>query len=483
MDLNELTIKQAHQGLVKKEFSATELCQAAFKKIKEEDQEISAFLTLSKNQALEQAQQVDDWIGAGRDIPLLAGIPIAVKDNILVKDIKCTAGSKILEDYIAPYDATVIRKLKKEQAIILGKTNLDEFAMGGSTENSAFGLTKNPHDLERVPGGSSGGSAAATASNMGLASLGSDTGGSVRQPASFCGVVGLKPTYGAVSRYGLIAMASSLDQIGPITKTVEDARILFDVISGKDQLDSTSLDRNRLKKTAFDSLSDLVIGIPKEYFGEGLDKEVEQVIKNAIKKIEDRGAAIKEISLPHSEYALSTYYIIVPSEVSANLARYDGIKYGEVEPAENLKELYLKTRGKKLGEEVRRRIMLGTYALSSGYYQAYYKRAQKVRTLIKDDFEQAFEEVDLILSPTTPTPAFKIGEKIEDPLAIYLFDVYTVSVNLAALPAISIPIEKIPAESKAIDGLPVGLQLIGNSLADYEVLESAQLIEASLSKP
>ncbi len=468
MSLINLTITQAHEGLKKKEFSALELCQAYLDKIKEKNKEIFAFLTVTDDLALSQAKKIDDLIAGGGEIPLLAGIPGAIKDVILVKDLKCTAGSKILENYIAPYSATVIEKLKTQGAIFLGKTNLDEFAMGSSTENSAFGPTKNPHDLSRVPGGSSGGSAAAVAANLCNFALGSDTGGSIRQPASFCGVVGLKPTYGAVSRYGLIAFASSLDQIGPIAKTVEDAKIVFDIIKGKDELDSTSVESNVEPQTL--NVKSLRIGIPKECFIKGIDSEVEKLIKAAIKKYENAGAKILEVSLPHNAYALPAYYIISPAEASANLARYDGIKYGYSAKGKDLMEVYSKSKGEGFGAEVRRRIMLGTYVLSSGYYDAYYLKAQKVRTLIKNDFEKVFEKVDVLMTPVSPTPAFKIGEKIDDPLTMYLSDIFTVSINLAGLPALSLPVG-------FAGKLPVGLQIIGRPFEENKIFAIAELFE------
>jgi len=475
MELTNLTITQAYQALIKKEFSALELCQAYLDKIKKEDKKVSAFLTVNEDFALSQAKKIDDIISTSRGIPLLAGIPCAIKDNILVEGIRCTAASKILENYIAPYDATVIKKLKREGCVILGKTNLDEFAMGSSTENSAFGPTRNPYDLTRVPGGSSGGSAAAVAGNLCVYALGSDTGGSIRQPASFCGVVGLKPTYGAVSRYGLIAFASSLDQIGPITKTVEDCQIVFEAISGKDELDSTSVES---KISNFESkISNLRIGVPREYFIKGIEPEVEKIIKQAIKKYEELGAKIEEIKLPHTEYALPCYYIIAPSEAGANLARYDGIKYGystannpTIQQSNNLIDVYLKSREEGFGAEVRRRIMLGTYALSAGYYEAYYLKALKVRTLIKEDFDKAFKKVDVIFTPVSPTPGFKLGEKITDPLTMYLSDIFTVSVNLAGLPALSLPCGKIGK-------LPVGLQIIGQSFEENKILKIGEIFE------
>jgi len=467
--LTELTINQAHLGLKKKEFSALELCQAYLDKIKEKEKDIFAFLTVNQDLALSQAKEVDDGISSGKEISILAGLPSAIKDIILIENVRCTAGSKILENYIAPYDATVIKKLKEENAVFLGKTNLDEFAMGSSNENSAFGPTKNPHDLTRVPGGSSGGSAAAVAAQECLYALGSDTGGSIRLPASFCGVVGLKPTYGAVSRSGLIAFASSLDQIGPITKTVEDAKIVFDAIKGRDEMDSTSVEIKLKPKTY--NLKSIRLGVPKEYFVKGLDPEIEKVIKSAIEKYEEMGAKIEEVSLPHTKYALPVYYIINPSEASANLARYDGIKYGlSIQEGKDLMDVYLKTKGEGFGEEVRRRIMLGTYSLSAGYYEAYYLRAQKVRNLVKQDFEKVFEKVDAILGPVSPVLPFKIGEKINDPLSMYLVDVYTAAINLVGLPALSLPCGKVGQ-------LPVGLQIIGRSFEEDLILEIGKIFE------
>ena len=466
MNLNQLTIIQAHQGLIKKEFTSQELTEAVFDAIKKKDKDIHAYLTITQDSALKQAKKADLKIKSGEEIGILEGIPVAIKDNILVKGVKCTAASKILANYIASYDATVVKKLKAAGAIIIGKTNLDEFAMGSSTENSAFGPTKNPNDLKRVPGGSSGGSAAAVKADECIYALGSDTGGSIRQPASFCGVVGLKPTYGAVSRYGLMAMASSLDQIGPITKTVEDCQIVFEAIKGQDGFDSTSLDVPSIARN--DKIKSLRIGLPKEYFIKGLDPEVEKIIRKAISFYQKQGAEITEVSLPHAEYALACYYIIMPSEVSANLARYDGIKYGLCEHGENLLDVYLKSRQRGFGDEARRRIMLGTYTLSAGYYDAYYLKAQKVRSLIKQDFDRAFEKVDVIMAPVAPTPAFKLGEKTADPLQMYLSDIYTISINLAGLPAVSIPCGKM-------GDLPVGLQIIGDYFDDEKILAIAGL--------
>jgi aspartyl-tRNA(Asn)/glutamyl-tRNA(Gln) amidotransferase subunit A len=480
VSLHNLTIKSFHEGLVKKTFSALEVTQAFFKYIKDTDPKIGAYLSLNEENAIRDAEQVDLAIARDETISELAGVPLAIKDNILIKDLPATAASKILENYTASYDATVIQKLRAEKAVFLGKTNLDEFAMGSSTENSAFKITKNPHDHTRVPGGSSGGSCAAVAAHMAVAALGSDTGSSIRLPASFCGVVGLKPTYGAVSRSGLIAMTSSLDQIGPITKTVEDATILFRAISGVDPLDATSAPTDYDDKLMNPDLKDVkcfTIGLPKEYFIEGLDKDTEGAIQAAIKNLESLGIKTKPISLPHTKHALSTYYIIVPAEVSANLARFDGIRYARNEKPEmrneKLRDIYFKQRG-LFGEEAKRRIILGTFVLSSGYYDAYYLKAQKVRALIKKDFEEAFKEVDVILTPVSPTPAFKIGEKTDDPLTMYLSDIFMVSVNLAGLPAISIPVKKYEL---AKDGLPVGFQLIGKPFREADILGIGQYYE------
>ena len=470
MDLKNLTIETIHQGLLKKEFSALELVKNYLKIIEEKEKEISAFITICEDLALSKAKEIDEAILSNKEIPLLTGVPCAIKDNILVKDLKCTAGSKILENYVAPYDATVVEKLKKEGAVILGKTNLDEFAMGSSTENSAFFPTKNPHDLERVPGGSSGGSAAAVAAGEVVFSLGSDTGGSVRQPAAFCGVVGLKPTYGRISRYGLIAFASSLDQIGPITKNVRDCEIVFETIKGRDEKDSTSLEIPEEKESSQNPSKDIILGVPKEYFVKGIDEKVKEKIKEVLKKCqEELKIKIEEISLPHTEYALPCYYIIAPSEASANLARYDGIKYG-FSKGKDLKEIYFKSRGEGFGPEVKRRIMLGTFTLSRGHYEAYYLRALKVRTLIKEDFEKAFQRVDFIVGPTSPTPPFKLKEKIEDPLLMYLSDIFTVSANLAGLPALSLPCGKT-------NNLPIGLQIIGKPFKEKEILKLGQTLE------
>lgn len=465
------TIQSAHKSLIKKEFSAVELAKFYLDKIKKENDKLNDFLSLTEKLALEQAKKVDEKIADGEKIGQLEGIPMAIKDNILVEGYKTTAGSKNLENYTAPYDATVIEKLKKAGAVIIGKTNLDEFAMGSSTENSAFGVVKNPLDISRVPGGSSGGSAAAVAAEHCVGALGSDTGGSVRQPASFCGVVGFKPSYGMVSRYGLIAMASSLDQIGSLTKTVEDAKLIFDVIKGRDVMDSTSIDlgpRFSASQPKAEKFKKLKIGIPKEYFSEGINQGVKEIIEKTIKDCEKIGE-IKEVSLPHTEYGLAVYYIIMPAEVSANLARYDGIKYGYRAKGQNLLAQYFQSRHEGFGNETRRRIMLGTYALSAGYYDAYYGKAQKVRAIIKNEFEEIFRETDILLTPTAPTPAFKIGEKIE-PLSMYLSDIYTVPASLAGLPAISVPCGNV-------GNLSVGLQLIGPQFRDDLVLEVAGMYQ------
>ncbi|MFZ2153625.1 MAG: Asp-tRNA(Asn)/Glu-tRNA(Gln) amidotransferase subunit GatA [Candidatus Moraniibacteriota bacterium] len=478
-------IRKINEELKNGGTTAVELTQQYFDKIKKEDGDILAYLTLHQESALAQAQAVDDDIKNGKEIDLLSGIPLAVKDNMCVEGGRTTAASKILDNYLAPYDATVITKLKNKKAVILGKTNMDEFAMGASTESSAYQKTKNPHDLSRVPGGSSGGSAAAVAADLAVYALGSDTGGSVRQPASFCGVVGLKPTYGRVSRHGLIAMASSLDQIGPITQTVEDAAIVLSRIIGADKKDATSSTKEEnvfFENHLSGDIDRLRIGIPKEYFGDNLSDEIKQVTFAAIEKFKELGAIIEEISLPHSEYALPVYYIIVPSEVSSNMARLDGIRYGlSVDDGKkskvgngNLLETYLDSREAGFGAEVKRRIMLGTYALSAGYYDAYYKKAQKVRHLLKQDFENAFKKVDLIFSPTAPEPAFKIGEKSTDPLQMYLSDIYTVTANLVGVPAISFPIGNVAREDKQ---LPLGGQLMGSWFGEKEMLNAAHTFE------
>jgi len=467
MNLNKLTLKEASKKLKDGEISAAEIVEDCLGKIKSHDQDINAYLTVLSDEAKKAAEESDKNHERKSEID---GMPIAIKDVICTKGIKTTAASKILEDFIPPYDATVISKLKDAGAVIIGKTNCDEFAMGSSTENSAYKVTKNPWDTSRIPGGSSGGSAAAVAADMCLAALGSDTGGSIRQPASLCGVVGFKPTYGAVSRYGLMAMASSLDQIGVFAKTVEDAEILFDIISGYDPLDSTSLNEafNPAKNT-----KDLKIGIPKEYFAEGLDPKVKKVIEDAIEKIKPQVSEVIEVNLPNAEYALEVYYIIMFVEVSSNLARYDGIKYGHSTfKAKDLMEVYLKSRAEAFGAEAKRRIIMGNYASSAGYIDQYYAKAQKVRTLVKKDFDEAFKKVDLILGPVAPTTAFKIGEKTDDPLQMYLSDIYTISINLAGLPAMSVP-------AGLSGGLPVGLQIIGEAKAENNIFTLGKLYERS----
>ncbi len=467
-----MNIREFQKGFREKEFSALEVIQDIFKRIDEQDGDLGAYLSLMKDSAHMEAEKADLALAEGKPLHPLAGVPLAVKDNILMEGIVTTAASMILKDYKASYDATVIRKLREAGAVFIGKTNMDEFAMGASTEHSAFKLTRNPYDSDRVPGGSSGGSAAAVAADEAVAALGSDTGGSIRQPAAFCGVVGMKPSYGAVSRHGLIAMASSLDQIGPVTKTVEDARILFEAIKGKDFYDSTSADVG-LEEMDLEKLKKLKIGIPKEYFVGGLSDEIREGMDKARKDMESLGLEFREISLPNTKYALSVYYIIMPAEVSANLARFDGIRYGRNEEADSLMDLYFKNKTAGFGREAKRRIILGTFVLSSGYYDAYYGRAQKVRRLVKEDFEKAFEKVDVIFTPTTPGPAFKIGEKTDDPLQMYLEDIFTVPVNLAGLPAISIPVSNF----RTNDGLSAAFQLIGRWGRDNDILSLGSYYE------
>ncbi len=477
--LHNLTIRKFHEGLLKKDFSALEITQKFFEYIKIKDIEIDTYLALAEKTALQEAEKTDIAIAKGENIEDLAGVPLAIKDNILIKGLQATAASKILKNYVASYDAGVIKRLKNQHAVFLGKTNMDEFAMGSSTENSAFKKTKNPHDITRVPGGSSGGSAAAVAAHMAIASLGSDTGGSIREPASFCGVVGLKPTYGAVSRAGIIALSSSLDQVGPFGKTVEDAAILFKAIAGYDPMDATSVEKNYAHNDALlspklENIKQLTIGLPEEYFVPGTSKEVTAAIEESIKKLKSLGLRFKTISLPHTKYALSCYYIIMTAEASSNLARFDGVRYSRNEKADDatgLRDLYLKQRGAGFGAEAKRRSILGTFVLSSGYYDAYYEKAQRVRALIKNDFDEAFKSVDVILSPVAPTQAFTIGEKVSDPLAMYLSDIFTIPVNLAGLPAISIP------TTSNLSSLPVGFQLIGKKWREEDLLGIGQFYE------
>jgi len=483
MTLHTLTIHETHNLLKKKSFSAEELTKSLLKRIEKIEPAVKAYITLTPEQALNEARNADRMISRGEMTPL-TGIPLAIKDIISTKGTITTCASKILENYLPIYDATVLGKLKAAGAITLGKSNMDEFAMGSSTENSYFGPSKNPWDLTTTPGGSSGGSAAAVAADECLGSLGTDTGGSIRQPATFCGVVGLKPTYGRVSRFGLIAFGSSLDQIGPLTKDVHDAALLMNVIAGYDPKDSTSVDIDAPDYTSFlkETLADITIGVPKEYFIEGIDPDVEISADKAIKVMKGLGAKIVKISLPHTEYALPVYYLIAPAEASSNLARYDGVKYGYRSSNDaNLITMYKRTRSEGFGTEVKRRIMLGTYALSAGYYDAYYKKASQVRTLIKTDFEKAFQKCDVILTPTSPTPAFKIGEKIADPLQMYLSDVFTIPGNLAGIPAISIPC------GFSRSGLPIGLQIMARHFAEGNLFQTAYAYEKStewhLKKP
>jgi aspartyl-tRNA(Asn)/glutamyl-tRNA(Gln) amidotransferase subunit A len=480
MEFSTLTVASTITAIAEKQVTATRLVEEFYRKIKAEDGDVHAYLMLSEERAFIQAKRIDDMAGNGDPLPPLAGVPTAIKDVMVTRGVRSTAGSKILDNFIPPYDCTAVARLEAAGAIVLGKTNCDEFAMGSSNENSAFGPVRNPRDKTRVPGGSSGGSAAAVAAGTAVASLGSDTGGSIRQPASFCGVVGLMPTYGRVSRYGLIAFASSLDHIGPFTKTVKDAAILLKVIAGRDPMDSTSADVpvpdyvTEIGKP----VRGMKLGVPSEYFGEGLDEEVRTAVEAAIKRLSEAGAEIVPISLPHTAYAIPTYYVIATAEASANLARYDGVRYGYRSPkARTLSEMYRKTRDEGFGAEVKRRIMLGTYALSSGYYDAYYLKAQKVRTLLARDFQSAFTRVDAIVTPTAPTAAFKLGEKVDDPLSMYLADIYTVTADLAGIPGISVPC----GQTKS--GLPIGLQVLGKHFDEGTILRVAHVVEHELSSP
>ncbi len=466
-----MTILEYHEKLKSGKASARELILAYLQKIKEENKKLNAYLEVFEEDAIAQAQKMDERIALGETPGILWGVPIAIKDNILIEGKIASASSKILENYVASYSATAVKKLQQAGAIILGRTNMDEFAMGSSTENSAFGPTKNPLDHSRVPGGSSGGSVAAVAADLAILALGSETGGSVRQPAAFCGAVGLKPTYGSISRHGLMSLASSLDQIGPVAKTVGDCKILFDTIKGKDNMDSTTMDYGL---RTMDNVKR--VGIPKEYFEDGLDERIKKSIDNMIKRLE-KHYEIRYASLPHTKYSLACYYIIMPAEASSNLARYDGIRYGVQKKSEELLEVYEKSRGAGLGKEPTRRVILGTYVLSAGYYDAYYARAQKVRSLIKKDFNEVFKEVDILLTPTTPTMPFKFGEKTKDPVSMYLSDIYTTPANLAGIPALSLPIDWVYENGKK---LPVGVQLMAPAAQEERLFEVGQVIEKML---
>ena len=478
MKLFEQPAHVLHDMLVNKEITSLELTQAVLARIDEVEGDVQAYLTVTRDEALAQAKAVDEKIARGEEIAFLEGIPGAIKDNICTKGVKTTCASRILQKFVPPYDATVVQKLVAQNPVVLGKTNLDEFAMGGSTENSAFHPTHNPWNTDCVPGGSSGGSAAAVAAGTAVWALGSDTGGSIRQPASFCGVVGMKPTYGRVSRYGLVAYASSLDQIGPITKDVTDCANILNIIAGRDEMDSTSIDKEvpDYTKSLVQDVKGLKIGLPKEYFVKGMDPEVEGAVKAAVKQLESLGAEVVEISLPNTDYAISTYYLIAPAEAATNLARYDGVSYGErAEDAADLVEMMTKTRSQYLGEEVKRRIMIGNYALSAGYYDAYYLKALKVRRLVKEDYDKAFKEVDVIICPAAPSVAYKIGEKIDNPLEMYLQDACTVPLNLAGLPGISVPC----GYNK--DKMPIGMQIIGKALDEETLIRVAYTYEQSQS--
>ena len=474
MNITELTVHDLQQKLKSKELTIAEILESYCNRINEKEPEVEAFVTTYLEEAKAEAKKIQEKIDNGEDLGEYAGIPIGIKDNLCMKGTKTTCSSKMLENFVSPYDATVIEKLKDENIISLGKLNMDEFAMGSSTESSYFKKTKNPWNLNKVPGGSSGGSAAAVAANMVPWALGSDTGGSIRQPASLCGVVGLKPTYGLVSRYGLVAFASSLDQIGPITKDVRDSAMLLSLIAGHDEKDTTSeeIEKKDYTKALKNDVKGLKIGVPKEFFGEGINEEVKKELTKAIETYKELGAEVEEFSLDVAKYALATYYIIACAEASSNLGRFDGIRYGYRTPEySNLKEIYKKSRSEGFGEEVKRRIILGTYVLSSGYYDAYYKKAQKVRTLVSNEFSKAFEKYDVILTPTSPVTAFNIGEKSNNPLEMYLADICTVSINIAGVPAISIP---CGVDS---EGMPVGMQLIGNKFEEEKILNAAYTFE------
>jgi len=474
MDLTLLTIDAARSSVQERKTTALALTEAYYARIKQEDGQIGAFLTLSKERALEQADRIDRMAAEGKTLPPLGGVPVGIKDVMSTRGLRTTAGSKILEKYIPPYDCTAVARMETAGAVVLGKMNCDEFAMGSSNENSAYRPVRNPRDLSRVPGGSSGGSAAAVAADMAVVTLGSDTGGSIRQPASFCGVVGLMPTYGRVSRFGLIAFASSLDHIGPLAKTVKDAAIVLRTIAGRDPMDSTSADVQVPDYVAeLDKpVRGMKLGVAKEYFGEGLDDEVRQAVEVAIDKLKSLGCEIVPVSLPHTPYAIPTYYLIATAEASSNLARYDGVRYSHrARGVKTLSEMYRRSRDEGFGAEVKRRIMLGTYALSAGYYDAYYLKAQKVRTLLTRDFDEAFRKVDAIVTPTSPTAAFRLGEKSNDPLSMYLADIYTVTADLAGIPGISVPC----GETK--EKLPIGLQILGKHFDEATILRAAHHYE------
>ena len=475
MEIIELTVHELLEKLKNKELTCEDIVKSYIKQIEEKEDNVQAFITKTdKEQAIQQARKIDEEIENGSITNEIAGIPIGIKDNICTKGIKTTCASKMLENFVAPYNATVMEKLNKENLISLGKLNMDEFAMGGSTEYSYFKKTKNPWNLNKVPGGSSGGSAAAVAANMVPWALGSDTGGSIREPAAFCGIVGLKPTYGLVSRYGLVAFASSLDQIGTLTKDVKDSAMLLNIIAGHDEKDTTSLkyEKKDYTKCLKNDIKGLKIGVPKEYFGEGLNKEIRESMERTIEKYKSLGAIVEECSLDIAEYSLAAYYIIACAEASSNLGRFDGIRYGyRTKNYSNLKELFKNSRSEGFGEEVKRRIILGTYVLSSGYYDAYYKKAQQVRTLVKNEFEKNFEKYDVILTPTVPNVAFDIGSKIDNPLEMYLADLYTVPVNIAGLPGISVPC------GVNSEGMPIGFQLIGKAFGEETILNAAYTYE------
>ena len=477
MDITELTVHELQEKLKNKEISVTEITKAYNKRIKEKDKDVQAFITTLEDESTKQAEEIENKIESGEIKGKFAGIPIGIKDNICTKGIKTTCASKMLENFVSPYDATVIENFKKENLINLGKLNMDEFAMGSSTEYSYFKKTKNPWNLNKVPGGSSGGCAAAVAANLVPWAIGSDTGGSIRQPSSFCGVVGMKPTYGLVSRYGLVAFASSLDQIGPITKDVYDCAMLLNLIAGHDEKDTTSEDmpKKDYTKCLKNDVKGLKIGVPKEFYGEGINSEVKETLQKTIEQYKDMGAEVEEFSLDVAKYSLATYYIIACAEASSNLGRFDGIRYGYRAPEyKDLNDLYRKSRSQGFGSEVKRRIILGTYVLSSGYYDAYYKKAQKVRTLVMNEFNKAFEKYDVIITPTSPTVAFDIGSKSNNPMEMYLADICTVSVNIAGLPGISIPV------GVDKEGMPIGMQIIGNRFQEEKILNTAYTMEQKL---